>query len=209
MTGGVRTRASRGLVPAASRGVSLTDLLVAVGLSALLAAVAVPLLVEASAVADASAAVRFVAAQCGLARATASRRGRSVALRFLRTPTGWQTVLVSDGNGNGVRSSEVAAGVDPTLRAAQPLDGRFGEAALRIVVSVPAIESTGTLASGDDPVRLGALDQLVFTPSGSSSGGTLYVAGRRGHQFAVRVLGATGRIRVLRFVPSLRSWEPV
>jgi hypothetical protein len=47
---------------------------------------------------------------------------------------------------------------------------------------------------------------MTFTPEGSSSSGTVYVMGRGGEQFAVRVAGATGRTRVLSFNPAERQW---
>jgi hypothetical protein len=58
----------------------------------------------------------------------------------------------------------------------------------------------------DDPIRLGGSDILSFTPSGTSSSGTIYIAGRDGTQWAVRVLGATARTRVLRYVPEGDTW---
>ena len=57
-------------------------------------------------------------------------------------------------------------------------------------------------------VRAGPADQLSLSPIGTSTGGTLYVSGRGGAQFAVRVAGVTGRTRVLRFDPGPRTWRP-
>jgi hypothetical protein len=50
---------------------------------------------------------------------------------------------------------------------------------------------------------------LSFTPTGTASSRTLYVRGRDGSQYAVRVLGATGRTRVLRYAPAIRAWVEV
>ena len=44
-----------------------------------------------------------------------------------------------------------------------------------------------------------------MSPDGSATSGTLYVQGRRA-QYAVRVLGATGRTRVLVYNPGMRQW---
>src|SRR5689334_24679855 len=46
-------------------------------------------------------------------------------------------------------------------------------------------------------LRIGNTSLLVFSPLGSSTSGTLYVAAHRGPQMAIRVFGATGRVRVL------------
>jgi hypothetical protein len=47
---------------------------------------------------------------------------------------------------------------------------------------------------------------MSFTPSGTATSGTIYIRGRDGSQFAVRVLGATGRTRVLRYLPARKEW---
>ena len=48
-----------------------------------------------------------------------------------------------------------------------------------------------------------------FTPLGTSSSGTFYLTGQDGSRFAVRVLGATGRARLLRYLPASDEWKDV
>jgi hypothetical protein len=55
-------------------------------------------------------------------------------------------------------------------------------------------------------VQLGAGDILSFTAAGTATSGTVFVRGRDGSQLAVRVLGATGRTRVLRYDTHLAAW---
>ena len=50
---------------------------------------------------------------------------------------------------------------------------------------------------------------MSFTPLGTASSGTLYLRGRDGSEYAVRVLGATGRTRVLRYEAITRTWVEV
>jgi hypothetical protein len=50
---------------------------------------------------------------------------------------------------------------------------------------------------------------LSFGPSGGATSGTLYVRGAGAQQYAVRILGATGRSRVLRFDFLARRWLPL
>jgi type II secretory pathway pseudopilin PulG len=187
-------------------GFSLVEAVVVLAVMALTAAVALPILDEARAAAEAAAAARHVAATLASVRLDAARRGRAVALRFDQAPArGF--VRVVDGNGDGVRAADVAAGVDVPLGPPDRLEHHFRDAGFRLVWTVPAIDDAGTLSAGDDPVRLGPVDQLTFTPLGTATSGTLYVAGRRGHQFAVRVFGATGRTRVLRYDPGGGTWR--
>jgi hypothetical protein len=48
---------------------------------------------------------------------------------------------------------------------------------------------------------------LRSTPDGTATSGSLYLHGRE-RQYAVRILGATGRTRVLRFDRGLGRWMP-
>jgi hypothetical protein len=56
----------------------------------------------------------------------------------------------------------------------------------------------GSPSSGADGLRIGASGILMLGPDGTATSVTLYARGRRG-QYAVRILGVTGRTRVLRF----------
>ena len=59
--------------------------------------------------------------------------------------------------------------------------------------------------SGTDGVRIGTARIATMSPDGTATAGTLYLHGRRS-QFAVRILGTTGRMRVLQYKPASRTW---
>jgi hypothetical protein len=61
------------------------------------------------------------------------------------------------------------------------------------------------MTSDSDGIRVGSSRILTLGPDGTATSGTLYLHGRRG-QYAVRVLGATGRTRVLRFDTGTGRW---
>ena len=61
-------------------------------------------------------------------------------------------------------------------------------------------------APAPEAVQLGGTTILSFTPSGTATSGSVYVRGKDGTQWAVRVLGVTGRVRVLRFEPATGEW---
>jgi hypothetical protein len=50
---------------------------------------------------------------------------------------------------------------------------------------------------------------VSFSALGTSSSGTLYVKSRGGAQYAVRVVGATARVRIFRFDSRARKWQLV
>ena len=68
------------------------------------------------------------------------------------------------------------------------------------------------LLSLNDPADTSSPDTsalMSFTPLGTASSRTLYLRGGDGSQYAVRVLGATGRTRVLRYVEGTHAWIDV
>jgi hypothetical protein len=128
------------------------------------------------------------------------RRNRVVAIRFDPLNLGTFGVFV-DGDGDGVRQTDVDNGIDV------PLDGTgtasiaqyFAAVAVRVATDVPAPDDNGVVAADSDPVRIGNSNFLSLHPIGTSTSGTIYLAGEGGTQVCVRVFGATGRVRVLWF----------
>ena len=133
-----------------------------------------------------------------MARSHAVLRSAHVALRFDESLSGITFQMFVDGNRNGVRTSDIASRVDPPLDAPASLSDLF-----------PGVAIAVSGEAGTDPIRIGSSNLLSFTPLGTSTSGAIYVRGRDGSQFAIRVLGATGRARVQRYVPRTRAWVDV
>jgi hypothetical protein len=146
------------------------------------------------------AAGRYLAQQCGVARFKAIARGRTVALRFTARDGDYSAQMFADGNGNGLRTADIAAGIDRAVGPVELLSVQFP--GTRIAVD-PA------LGLDSDPIGLSGADLLSFTPLGTATAGTIYVLGADRTQLAVRVLGVTGRARVLRYEPSTGAWIPL
>lgn len=162
---------------------------------ATVSAIAVPQSLAAVDRARALSAARFLASRMALARSQAVMRSTHVALQFEDRPSGITFRMFVDGNRNGVRTTDISAGIDIPVEAPVRLDELYQG----VLIAVSG-------AAGSDPVRLGASNLLSFTPFGTSTSGSIFVRGRDGSQFAVRVLGATGRVRVLRFVARSGTW---
>jgi type II secretory pathway pseudopilin PulG len=173
----------------------LIELLFATALIAVVSAIAVPQSLAAMDRARAASAARYLASRMAVARSQAVMRSAHVALRFEKRRSDITFRMFVDGNHDGVRTDDIAADVDP------PLDG-----AVRLDDLYPGVAIAIDTDAGADPVRLGSTNLLSFTPLGTSTSGSIFVRGRDGSQFAVRVLGATGRVRVQRFVVRNRAW---
>ena len=128
-----------------------------------------------------------------MARTYAVTRSANVALRFNRTGSDATFQMFVDGNGNGVRNADIASGIDVPLDQPVALSDLFSDV---------------TIASGDgnSPIRIGNTNLLSFTPLGTATPGSIFVRGRDGLQLALRVFGATGRTRLLRYDPQSDDW---
>jgi hypothetical protein len=73
------------------------------------------------------------------------------------------------------------------------------------VRDLPSLDGGPPLSEGADPVRIGG-SILAFSPTGSGTSGTLYLASADRRQFAVRVLGATGRVRLFELDRRTNLW---
>lgn len=194
-------------VLARQRGIALVDVVCATGLMAILGAMAVPSLGAWLERDTARLSARYLAGKLHHARLEALKRNVHVAVRFGDAADGYPFTIFADGNGNGVLERDIADGVDTPLAAPDRLGDHFRDVTLRVTTSVPAIDGAGVIAAGSDPLRIGSSSLVSFSPSGTCTSGSLFVAGRASPQAAVRMLGVTGRLRVFWFDPGARTWQ--
>src|SRR5262245_51089831 len=178
-----------------TRGFSLVEILILVAILMVMMAVAVPQLKAYSQEAHlVGAAVKFKG-WFREAQSIAVRSGANTAIRFEAGADGITYYSVyRDGNHNGVLSIDIAAGRDPRLSGPFRLDG--GAPGVRVGIN-PGNSSpppdTGALDTAD-PIRFGRSNMVSFSPLGTATPGTFYLAGE-GRQAAVRVTPGTSRVR--------------
>ena len=188
-------------------GSSLVELLVCLFVTTVAMGLALPSYTFPEREMRARAAARLVAAQFARARMEAVRRSTHVAVDMVGSAPDVGLRLVLDANANGVRRAEVDAGIDGELQAEVSVVRQFAGVAFAVGVACPGIDGGAAVPPGDAPIKVGASSLLVFTPDGTSSGGTVYLTADTGELFAVRVLGATARVRVLRCRGAGGAWE--
>lgn len=174
------------------RGFSLVEMVVVMAVFAVLLAVFAPNLKAYSQRAQLEGAARIFQGEFRKARSIAVRSGRQTAIRFETSPDGPVFSLYADDNGNGVLSSEIARGIDPRVDGPFALNGGAPEVRVAILPGTPAIPPERGALSPDDPIRFGRSNMLSFSPDGTASPGTFYLA-TRWEQAAVRVNPATAR----------------
>lgn len=186
----------------ARAGFTVPELLLAVAFAATVTGMAVPVLSHALDDHRAGLAARYVASRIRHARMEALKRATAVALKFEAGRPDYSLTPFADGNGNGVRTADIRRGIDPPLGRPAQLADNFPGVHFGLIEGALDIDG---FASGPDGVRIGSARILTLAPDGTATSGTLYLRGRRA-QYAVRVLGTTGRTRVLKYRASDRTW---
>ena len=186
-------------------GVSLVELVVAMGMAVAVVGIATPL---AANVVDASRARQgagFLAARIRGAKVDAVSRAASVALVFDRVGPRWTFRVCADGNGNGVRRSELT-GSDRCLEG--PLDLETLFPGVRVDVD-STIRGPDGEAPSADAVRFGKSDIVSCSATGGCTSGSVFLRSSLGDQYLVRVAGVTGRTRIMRYDARLRVWREI
>ena len=94
-------------------GLGLIELLFVLALGVTLTGIAVPLTADALEETRVASAARNLAARIGGMRIDAVKRSTCIGMRFQRAgPADYSFELFVDGNGNGVRTAEISAGID-------------------------------------------------------------------------------------------------
>jgi type II secretory pathway pseudopilin PulG len=191
-----------------SAGYTLIEVLFALGVMATMAAATIPSIVTALDEYTTLGAVRYLSTRLQKTRLEALTRHANVAMRFVQVGDSYQYAAYADGNGDGVRAADIASGVDPKIQHDEQLADRFAHVDFGTREGLPAVDP-GSPPPGADPIRFGASDSAAFTPLGTATPGSLYIIGRRGTQYVVRVLGETGKTRILKFDANDNQWKPL
>ena len=184
-------------------GFTLIEQLLVIAITMTIIGIALPITTDAVDALRTQSAARYLAARIGHARMDAVKRSRYMALRFEPGAPDYTYRSFADGNRNGVRTADIRAGIDPPLDTGEHIGDNFGGVTLQLMDGIP--DADGAMHTGTDGVRIGVAKLLTMGPDGTATSGTLYVRGRNA-QYAIRILGATGRVRVLQYLRGQRQW---
>jgi prepilin-type N-terminal cleavage/methylation domain-containing protein len=177
------------------RGWTLVEMLVVVAIIVVLAAASIPYLEAYSEESHLLGAGRQFKGEFLRGRSIATRLNVYTAIRFEAQADGTYFSLYADGNHNGVRSADIRRGIDRRVSGPFQLTGGAPGVRVGINPGVPAIPPEHGVLDTRDPIRFGA-DMLSFSPVGTATPGTFYLAGKYA-QAAVRVVAGSARVRML------------
>jgi type II secretory pathway pseudopilin PulG len=193
-----------------TRGFQLVELVVVLALMAILAFLVVPPILSLSARLRVDAAAHEAAMVLFEARALALRNSAEVAVKFYPQPGRVSFACFRDGDGDGVRTADINSGVDvqiTPLRMLASFKGQLGFGFPPGRAPRDPGDPTHRLTNLDDPIRFNNSDLASFGPLGTSTPGSLYVTDGRRELSVVRLLGLTGKVRVLRWDPAADAWK--
>jgi hypothetical protein len=143
-------------------------------------------------------------------RAVAVLRSRACAVVFDRNADGsWSCFVAEDGDGDGVRRSDIGSGRDPITGVVIRLEAGDAGPCILTGGSVPDPTGRGTLGGDpDDPIRAGRGDIITFSSRGTATPSSVYLCDSRRRMVVLRIYGGTGRINTLSWRRGLDAWQP-
>jgi hypothetical protein len=188
-------------------GVSLFELLLALTVIAWTLVIATPGVMRLRQEVSLRSAVHEASVAFYLARSYAISKNRNVGLKFRKNGDRYEWALYVDGNGNGVRTSEIASGVDRYLGLSYPWTRNDVLPGIMTGTRVPD-PSGGYLDRIDDPIRFNSSDICSFSAMGECTPGSVYLWDAHDGMAVLRVFGGTAKLRSLYYRRGERGWTP-
>lgn len=185
------------------RGYTVVEAVFVVALAVTLVGIAVQATLEGLEETRTRNAARYLAGRIRLARAMAAARSKIIGFRFERAEDDYAFGVYEDGDRDGIRTADIERGNDRLVAPVERMTSSFPGVRFGFLEGTPPI---GEDVSDGDPVRTGSSDILTLSPAGTATSATLYLCGPTRSQYAVRVLGTTGRTRVFQFDRASSTW---
>jgi prepilin-type N-terminal cleavage/methylation domain-containing protein len=187
-------------------GMSLLELLTVIAIIGMILAVTIPAFGNIRR----KMAIRAAAAELRtffhLARSRAIARSTNCGLKFYQENGQWLIAMHDDGDRDGVRNDDINSGKDRRVRAPR------GVLPPSSVVQIGLLDYAIKDPDGDllppskSPVAFNKSAICSFSPMGEATPGTIYLTDSGRDLWAVRILGSTARVRMLRYDRQKARW---
>lgn len=189
------------------RGFSLVEMLTVVAIIGMFVAISMPSFDSMRRRSAVRAATEDIRAIFRKTRARAITRSANAGLKFSLIAGRWMFSTYDDGDGDGLRNDDITAGIDRRVSMPQPVLGLSTLAAIGLPRGRIADPDGGWMRATALPVQFGNSTICSFSPTGSSTPGSVYISDRAGNLYAVRMFAASAKVRVLRYDFIRARWE--
>ncbi|HVT04369.1 MAG TPA: GspH/FimT family pseudopilin [Thermoanaerobaculia bacterium] len=179
-------------------GFSLIELLIVVAIIGIMVSVATPNLMAIRRGREVRLGASELRNVLQFARSQAVVRGLEIGVKFVPRDGRWTYGLYQDGDGDGIRNADITSGVDRRIVAPPSVPEKLSVAFIGLpAVSIYVPDSSDVLDPAEGPIRFGGSFICSFSPLGSGTPGSIYITDGLKAAAAVRVLGSSGRIRIV------------
>ena len=188
-------------------GHTLLELLIALAIIGLLACIAMPAFANYRRRNSVIAAARELEATLRFVRSRAITRSAHAGIKFTGSGSAWSFAVHDDGDGDGIRNDDIRNGIDPMAVRAAPLMPQLQVARVGLLPYAIKDPDGDPLPPSNSPVAFGSSTICSFSPTGAGTPGSIYLTDDLGVLYCIRVLGASGRVRVMRYDAMKKKWE--
>jgi prepilin-type N-terminal cleavage/methylation domain-containing protein len=189
------------------QGFTIAEMLVVVAILGMTAGMVTPAFVTINRHGAARAATSEIRSIFHFVRARAITRARHAGVKFTKSGGEWFYAVYDDGDGDGIRNDDITSGADTRLTAPKRVLLQARNAAIALPPISIKDPDGDPLTPASSPVQFNSSTICSFSPVGEATSGTIYLSDRVGEVWAVRVYGASGKIRLLRYDAGSRRWE--
>ncbi len=188
-------------------GTTLIELLVVIVIIGIIVMCAVPAFANYRRQASVVAAANEMRSLLRSVRSRAIAHGRNAGVKFVKSGNNWTYSLYDDGNGNGIANADITKKIDRRYFGPAVVMPSFRTASISLLPKTIRDPDGDKLQPTDNALQFGVSTICSFSVLGSGTPGTVYISDGVNHLYAVRVYGATGKVRMLRYDDGQQKWE--
>jgi len=189
------------------QGTTLIELLVVIVIIGILVLCAVPAFANYRRQSSVMAAANEMRGMLRSVRSRAIARGRNAGVKFVKSGNDWTYTLYDDGNGNCIANADITKKIDKRYFGPAVVMPSFRTASISLLPKTIKDPDGDKLLPTDNALQFGNSTICSFSDLGSGTAGTIYISDGVSNLFCVRVYGASGKVRILRYDAGKQKWE--
>jgi len=189
------------------QGTTLIELLVVIVIIGILALCAVPAFANYRRQSSVMAAANEMRGMLRAVRSRAIAQGRNAGVKFVKSGNDWTYTLYDDGNGNGIANADITKKIDKRYFGPALVMPSFRTASISLLPKTIKDPDGDKLLPTDNALQFGNSTICSFSDLGSGTAGTIYISDGISNLYCVRVYGASGKVRMLRYDSGKQKWE--